>query len=186
MKFVGKRVDHGDVRIRGHFFEDALLVHAGNDAMDPALEVARDIGDGFARAERRRRLRVVEEYHRAAHALDADVEGDTRAKRGLFENERDEFAVQRGGVADRTSLDVRGEMKQFARMRRAPFRSSKEIVRQRNGYNESRRGHFFTLPQHGRRAPGSWTCRNPERGPVAGWLREPIQRAGEIRAPARG
>ena len=54
MKFVRERVDDRNAGIGGHFFEDSLLVHAGDDAMNPAVEVARDIGDGFASAERQR------------------------------------------------------------------------------------------------------------------------------------
>ena len=53
MKFVGERVDHGNVGRGGHFIEHALFVHARDDALHPALEVARHIGDGFAFAEAR-------------------------------------------------------------------------------------------------------------------------------------
>src|SRR5260370_862132 len=39
-----------------------------------------------------------------------DVERDTRAERGLLKNQRDEFAVERGGVTARAGLDVRREL----------------------------------------------------------------------------
>src|SRR2546430_1132296 len=79
MKLVGKRVDHGDAGIRGHFFEDALLIDACDDALYPALEVASDIGDGLSRTERGGCLRVIQEDHRTTHTLNADIEGDARA-----------------------------------------------------------------------------------------------------------
>src|SRR6267378_4298960 len=142
MKFVGEGVDHRNVSVAGHFLEDALLVHARDDTMHPALEVARDVGDGFARAERRRRLRVIQENDGTAHALNSDVEGDARAQRWLFENQGDEFSVERGSVAYRTGLDVRRKLEQFARVRGAPFRSGEEIIRQGNGRDKSCGGHF--------------------------------------------
>src|SRR5260370_8336616 len=154
MEFIGERVDHRNVGIGGHFLEDALLVDAGDDALHPAIEIARHVGDGLASAERRGGLGVVEKNHRATHALDADVEGDARAERGLLKNQRDEFAVERGSVTHRAGLDVRRELEQFARMRRAPFRSGEEIVRQRNRRNKSRRSHFFHLAAAWATRPG--------------------------------
>ena len=50
VEFVRERVDHRDVRVRGHFLEDPLVVNTSDDALHPAIEVARDIGDGFAGA----------------------------------------------------------------------------------------------------------------------------------------
>ena len=70
---------------------------------------------------------MIEEHHCAAHALDADVKSDARAQRGFLENQGDEFAVQRGGVANRSRLDVRREVEEFAGVRGAPFRSGEEI-----------------------------------------------------------
>src|SRR5713101_180845 len=142
MKLVGERIDHRNARVGGHFFEDTLLVNASDDAMHPALEVARDIGDGLARAERRGRLCVVKEDDGATHALNADIEGDTRAERGLLKNQGDEFSLERGRVADRAGLDIRGELEQFARVRGAPLRSGEEIIRQGNGRYESGGCHF--------------------------------------------
>jgi len=80
------------------------VVHARDDTLHPALEIPRDIGDRLARTERCGRLRVVQENDRAAHALDADLEGDARAKRGLLKNERDELTAQRGSVAAGTAF----------------------------------------------------------------------------------
>src|SRR5271165_7381898 len=96
MEFVGKGVDDGDAGVGGHFLEDALLVDAGDDPVHPALEVARDIGDGFAFAETG--LSVVQEDHGAAHAFDTDLEGDTGAQRGLLENERERLVAEDGDV----------------------------------------------------------------------------------------
>src|SRR2546426_9380689 len=60
MKLVGERVDHGDAGVRRHFLEHTLMVNASDDALHPALEVARHVGDGLPRAERGGRLRVVQ------------------------------------------------------------------------------------------------------------------------------
>ncbi len=129
MKFVGERVDHRDVGVGGHFLENALVIDARDNALHPAIEIARDIGDGLAGAERSGSLRVVKENHGAAHALDTDFKGDTRAERGLLENQGDELAMQGGGVADGASFYIGREMEKFARMRGTPFASGEEIVR---------------------------------------------------------
>ena len=129
MKFVRKRIDHGDVRVGGHFLKDALVVNASDDALHPAIEVAHDIRNGLPGAKRGRGLRVVEKNDGAAHALDADIEGDARAQRGLFKDQGDKFTLQRGGVTDGARLDVRRELEQFARVRGAPLRSGEQIIR---------------------------------------------------------
>ena len=95
MKLVGERVDHGDAGVRRHFLEDTLMVNASDDALHPALEVARHVGDGLPCAERGGCLRVVQKNNGTTHTLDADVEGDPRAERGLLKNQRDELAVER-------------------------------------------------------------------------------------------
>src|SRR5712672_186964 len=120
------------------------MIDAGDDTLHPAVEIASDIGDGFAGAERGGSLGVVEENHRAAHALDADVESDARTERRLFENKGDEFALQRRSVADGTRFDVGGEVEEFAGVRGTPFGSGEEIVRQGNGRYKRGCGHLFT------------------------------------------
>ncbi len=141
MEFVGERVDDGDFRGCGHFVEDALLVNARDDAMDPALEIAGDIGDGFAFTEAG--LRVIEKNDVAAHALDADFEGDASAEGWFFEDEREEFSAQRVGVAGGIGLDVRRDREKFSRMRGTPFRSSEQIVRDQNRHCQSSCCHCF-------------------------------------------
>src|SRR5882762_11976544 len=123
------------------------MIDAGDDALHPAIEIASDIGDGFAGAERGGSLGVIEENHGAAHALDADVKSYARAERRLFENESDEFALQRGSVAEGTRFYVGGEVEEFTGVRGAPFGSGEEIVGQRNGRYKSGCGHL--LPRCG-------------------------------------
>src|SRR6202011_5310859 len=89
------------------------------------------------------RLRVVEEGHGAAHALNADLEGDARAQRGLLEDQREKFAAQRRGVPGGMRLDVRGELQEFARLRGAPFRSGEQVVDEQNRCSERCCWHFF-------------------------------------------
>jgi len=128
MEFIRERVDDRNVRVSRQIFENFLLVDAGNDALDPAVEIAGDIGDGFACAEAGLGLGVVEKDDVAAHALNAHVECDASAKGRLFENEGDEFSGERGSVADRASFDVGGELQEIACMRGAPFGAGEEIV----------------------------------------------------------
>src|SRR5271169_6937 len=61
MKLIRKSVDYGNAGVGGHFFEDFLVVDTGHYPVDPAVEIARDIGDGLAGTERGGGLRVVEE-----------------------------------------------------------------------------------------------------------------------------
>jgi hypothetical protein len=72
---------------------------------------------------------VVKKNDGAAHALDADIEGDTSTQRRLFKNQSYKFALQRGRVTNGAGFDIRRELEQFACVRGAPFRSSEEIVR---------------------------------------------------------
>ena len=56
MLLVGQRIDDVQARRgRGERRQPRLLERADDDAGDPALEVARDVLDGLAAAERRRR-----------------------------------------------------------------------------------------------------------------------------------
>ena len=144
MKFIGERVDHRNAGVGGHFLENALFVNARDDAVNPAFEIASDVGDGFAFAEAG--LGVVEKNDVATHALNADFKGDTSAERGLFKNEREDFVAQAGGLARGLGFDVRGELKEVARVRGIPFSAGEEIVGKQNGYGERASGHQFTFP----------------------------------------
>ena len=56
MLFVGQRVDDVQPRRRGGELREQLLrERSDDDGVDPALEIARDVGDRLAPAERRRR-----------------------------------------------------------------------------------------------------------------------------------
>src|SRR5579859_1906376 len=142
MKFIRESVDVRNCCVGGHFLKYFLFVDASDDAVDPAIEIAGDIGDGFTRAERGGSLGVVEKNDGAAHALDSDVKSDTSAERGFFENQSDKFSGERGSVATGPRLDVGGKLKQVAGVRGAPFRSGEQVSRQGNGSNERSSGHF--------------------------------------------
>src|SRR2546429_10029402 len=43
MELVGKRVDHRNAGVCGHFLEHLLRINARHDAVNPAVEVARHI-----------------------------------------------------------------------------------------------------------------------------------------------
>ena len=91
MKFVRERVDHRNLGVFSHLFEHALFVNARDDALYPAFQVARHVGDRFAFAQAR--LRVVQEHDEPAHALDAYLERDPGAQGGLLENQRNVFVA---------------------------------------------------------------------------------------------
>jgi hypothetical protein len=110
-------------------------------------EIARDVGDGFAFTEAG--LRVIEENDVAAHALNADFEGDAGAKGGLFKNQREKFAAQGVRVICGIRLDVSGDREEFAGVRGAPFGSGEEIVRDEDWRCQSRGCHFVFLPYCG-------------------------------------
>src|SRR5882762_2139140 len=161
------------------------MIHAGHDTLHPAIEIASDIGDGFARAERGGSLGVIEENDRSAHALDADVESDACAERRLLENEGDKFSLQRGSVADGTRFYVGGEVEEFASVRGTPLGSGEEIVGQRNGRYKSGGGHLFTSLRSARSAARWQRIAREQPKWIWEFLRERTRRDGGIRAPAR-
>src|SRR5712675_3088173 len=160
------------------------MIDAGDDALHPAIEIASDIGDGFACAERGGSLGVVEKNHGAAHALDADVKSDAGAERRLFENKGDEFALQRGSVAHGARFDIGGEVEEFAGVRGTPFRSGEEIVGQRNGRYKSGGGHRFTSLRIARSAARWQRIAREQPKWIWEFLRERVRRDQGIRAPA--
>ena len=119
MELVGQRVDHGNARILGELFEHRLLEKTRDDSVCPAFEASCHVGNRFAFAETRRG--VVQECGRAAEAGDADFECNASSQRRLLENQREESPGKRAAVAVGTSLDVRGELKDVANLRGAPF-----------------------------------------------------------------
>ena len=80
----------GMMRVRGELLERFLLEDACHDAVNPAFKALRDVGNGFALAERRDG--VVEKHGRAAQASDAHFKSDARAQRWLLEDHREEPA----------------------------------------------------------------------------------------------
>src|SRR5260370_29980945 len=76
---VGQRIDNWNIRVRGKLVERILLEDAGDDAVYPALEAFRDIGNVFAFAEMRDG--VIEKHGRAAKTGDAYFESNAGAQR---------------------------------------------------------------------------------------------------------
>ncbi len=147
MEFVGESVDDGNFRGGGHLVEDPLFVNASDDAVNPALEIASDIGDGFAFAEAS--LGVIKKNDVAGHALNSDLESDASTQRRFFEDERDKFSAQRVGITGGIGLDVRRDREKFSRMRRTPFGSGEQIVCDKDWSCQSSCCHFFLLPHCG-------------------------------------
>ena len=79
-------------RGRRELLEHPLRERPDDDGVDPALEVARDVGDGFALSERLGRLQAMTS---AAELADGDFERRARAQRRLLEEQGDVAAVER-------------------------------------------------------------------------------------------
>ena len=75
---VGKGVDDGNTGVGGHFGDGFVRIGAKDDDGHPALEIARDIGDGFALAERG--FCLVDEDSVAAEGVHGGLEGEAGAQ----------------------------------------------------------------------------------------------------------
>ena len=83
----------------GEAFDGALQEDAGDEAIDPAVEIAGDILEGLADADG-----AFEEDRAAAHLLHGEFEGELGAERGLFEEHADVLAVEGVGVVGGAKL----------------------------------------------------------------------------------
>ena len=89
---IGERVDDRDVHVSRHGHQRFMLVHAGDDTVDPTVENTRDIFHRLADAEVHVLFGKV--YAVPAKLSDSDLEAHTRSERGLLEEQRDELALQ--------------------------------------------------------------------------------------------
>src|SRR5438105_7709864 len=89
---VAERVDDGDARPRGESFDGGLEEDAGDDSVDPAIQVAGDIFERLADADG-----SFDEDVAAAELLHGEFKGELGAEAWLFEKERKIFAVERAG-----------------------------------------------------------------------------------------
>ena len=89
----------------------------GHDPLNHALEIPGHVRHGFPLAETDFRGRQID--GESAQLVNADVEGDSRAQRRLFENHRERLALERLRVLCRVRLDVDGVLDQFSDFRRA-------------------------------------------------------------------
>ena len=95
MLFVGQRVDDVKTRRRrGKLLEQLLRKGPDHDGIDPALEIAGDVGDRFAASQGDVGL---ERHEVAAELAHADLERRPRAQRRLVEEHRDVAAIERVG-----------------------------------------------------------------------------------------
>ena len=69
---VAEGIDHRYGCIFGHLSDGVVRIGAQHDQADPALEVARHVGEGFALAERR--LGLIDEDRVAAEGVDSGLE----------------------------------------------------------------------------------------------------------------
>src|SRR5688572_27077467 len=90
---IAEPVDDRHRRVAGQAFHGRMRVHARGDPVDPAREVARDVGHRLARAQPD--LVAGEIDGPAAELDDADLERHARAQGLLLEDQRERSAVQR-------------------------------------------------------------------------------------------
>ena len=109
---VGERVDDRHARIRGHFGDGVVGVGAQHDYIDPALHVARHVGNGLAFAQRRTGL--VDEDRVAAHGVDARFKAEPRAQAGLLKHQHHLLGVERVAILARIALDLVAELQDGA------------------------------------------------------------------------
>ena len=91
----------------GEAIDGALQEDAGDDAVDPAVEIAGDVFERFADADG-----AFQEDRSAAHLLHGEFEGELGAERGLFEEHAEVLAVQGVGVVAGRVFDFGGEIEE--------------------------------------------------------------------------
>ena len=109
---VGERVDDRHARVGGHLGDGVVRVGAQHDHIDPALDVARHVGNGFALAQGRTGL--IDEDRVAAHGVDAGLEAEARAQAGLLEHQHHLFGVERAAILARIALDIVAQLENGA------------------------------------------------------------------------
>ena len=92
----------------GQAFDGALQEDAGDEAVDPAVEVARHIFQRLADADG-----AFEEDGSAAHLLHGEFEGELGAERGLLEQHAEVLAVERMRVGGGRFFDFGGEIEEI-------------------------------------------------------------------------
>src|SRR5208283_710868 len=126
MAEVGETVDDGNARPLRHLFDDLMGEGANHDALNEALEILADVVNGFAFAEVDFRGRQIQS--KAAQLMDANVEADARAQRGLLENEGEGLPLK--GFAEQfgIGLDEPREFNEFSNFLRRKIANGKKVV----------------------------------------------------------
>lgn len=101
---IAEGVDDGDAGPAGEFLDGVLGEDAGDDAVGPAVEVAGDIGEGFAVADEADLCDGT-----AAELLDGEVKGEAGAEGGFFEQEAEVASGEGVGEVGGAAFDLFGE-----------------------------------------------------------------------------
>ena len=102
---VAQGVDHGHMRPLREFVHRVLGEDPRDDALGPAIQVAGDVLDGLALADRADRSDGI-----AAELLDRQLKGHPGAQRRLFEQQADVAPGECLGETLRRALDLSGEV----------------------------------------------------------------------------
>src|SRR5437016_6365699 len=109
---VAECIDHRDAGVLRHAGNGGMRKCSQHDAIDPALEVVRDVAQLLAGVDARGRL--IDKHCMSAEAGDARFKGKPRAQRGLLE-EHDDLLTGKGAAKIRWArLQKRGEVENAA------------------------------------------------------------------------
>ena len=108
---IAQGVDHRHGRPFGQPIDGLLPEHPGDDAVHPAVQVARHVLQRLAHADRR-----LEKQRIAAQLFDGQLERQPRAQRGLLKQQRDGLARQRLRIIPRRPLDRGRQVQQITQL----------------------------------------------------------------------
>jgi hypothetical protein len=100
-------VDHRDAGVFRHSCDRCVRERTQHDAINPALEIMRDVAEALSRVDARRGL--IDKECVSTEAGDTGLEGEARAQRWLLEEHHQLLAGERAAKVGRTSLHQAGE-----------------------------------------------------------------------------
>src|SRR5208282_2174742 len=100
---LAESVDHRNVGVSCHLFDDRMAEGSQDDDVDPAIEVVGDVVKRLARIEAAGRL--VDEECAAAQAVHAGFEREAGAQGGLLEEHNHLLAGENAAEVRRTQLE---------------------------------------------------------------------------------
>src|SRR5262245_8830206 len=107
MEGVAERVDDGHGRPSRQIVDGLLCEHAGDDPIDPAIQIAGDVLQWLADADG-----AIDKDGGSAELRDGEFKSESGAEGGFFEKEGDGFAVENVSEGAGSALDFAGEVEE--------------------------------------------------------------------------